>query len=111
VGVLRWLQRHHVVRFGLAAFVATGALLIAAATMMVGHCSAFGGRCPAVPEPWWENEVLGGVGLSTGVAVLAIGAALRPDRRGVVRAAAAAVVVGLLAGLWAVRVTSSFGWS
>lgn len=95
-----WLRR--IVGVG-TAFVGTTA---AALLMWVGHCSAFGGRCPADPEPLWENDVFGSVWLIVAVTVAVVTVCMRPDRRGAVVGVVRGVVLGLLVGLLAVAYTS-----
>jgi hypothetical protein len=73
---------------------------------MLGHCSAFAGRCPADPVPLWEDDVFGGVGIAVAASVLAVAAAVRPDRRGLAIGAVAAVAVGLIAGWLAAGVAA-----
>lgn len=91
--------------------VATVGFAIAVLTVAVGHCSAFGGRCPAEPQPLWENDVFGGVGSAVAVSVFAIAVAVRPSRRGVAIGSVVAVTVGLGAGWGAVAWASGFRWS
>ena len=43
-----------------------GIVLLAAA---VGHCSAFGGRCPAEPPPLWDDDVFGTAAMGAALAV------------------------------------------
>lgn len=80
----------------LAAIVGFGMVLVAAT---VGHCSAFGGRCPAERPPLWDDDVFG---ISAAGAALIAGPLLAL-RRGPARwriavggALVAAVVVGLV---------------
>ena len=101
MGLIRWLQQHGKVRAALAAAVVVAGLGVAVLTLMVGHCSAFGGRCPAEPVSLWDNDVFGGVGIAVAVSAFALAVAIRPDRRGVTVGAVAAVVAGPIAGLWA----------
>lgn len=67
----------------------------------IGHCSAFGGRCPADPTPLLDDDVFGMVALAIGAAAAVVGVCLRPNRRGAVTSVVAAVPAGLLAGLLA----------
>lgn len=95
-----WLRR--IVGVGTAFVGATAAALLT----WVGHCSAFGGRCPADPEPLWENDVFGTVWMIVAVTVTVVTLCLRPDRRGAVVGVVRGVVLGLLVGLLAVAYTS-----
>ena len=84
---------------GTVAFLA-GALLVLLATA-VGHCSAFGGRCPAEPVPVWDDDVFG---MSFLGAVIAIGVPVwlaRPGWQRVAYAAATGVPAALLIALLA----------
>ncbi len=94
---LRWI-----VGVGTALVGATAAALLT----WVGHCSAFGGRCPADPEPLWENDVFGTVGMIVAVTVTVVTLCRRPNRRGVVVGVVRGVVLGLVVGLLAVASTS-----
>ena len=80
----------------LAAVVGAGIVLVAAT---LGHCSAFGGRCPAEAPPLWDDDVFGTSAIG-GALVAGPLLALRsgPHRwsSAVVGAIVAAVVVGLL---------------
>ncbi len=80
---LRWI-----VGVGTALVGATAAALLT----WVGHCSAFGGRCPADPEPLWENDVFGTVWMIVAVTVALGTFCLRPDRRGAVGVRTSALV-------------------
>lgn len=68
----------------------------------LGHCSAFGGRCPAEPEPLLENDVFGTVAVTIGIAVWIVGLCLRPNRSEAVVGFLTGLVVGVVAGLAAV---------
>lgn len=105
----RWLQQNTALRAVLAGVVAAGGLGVAAFTLALGHCSAFGGRCPAEPVPLWENDVFGGVGIGVAVSVFALAAAIRPSRRGLIVGAIAAAALGLVAGLWGAAATGRLG--
>ena len=94
---LRWI-----VGVGTALVGATAAALLT----WVGHCSAFGGRCPADPEPLWDNDVFGTVWMIVAVTVAVVTLCLRPDRRGAVVGVVRGVVLGLAVGLLAVVYTS-----
>jgi amino acid transporter len=74
---------------------ATLGALFALAVWTVGHCSAFGGTCPAVPPAPLEDDVFGGLALGLGLVVLSVVLALRPTRRGLLLASIAMVVVVL----------------
>ena len=70
-------------------------LLVAA----VGHCSAFGGRCPADPPPLFEDDVFGTAFMG---GLVAIGIPIwlaRPGWRRLGRALAIAVPLAFLIGL------------
>ena len=79
----------------MSAIVGAG-LVLAAATL--GHCSAFGGRCPADPPPPWDDDVFG---MSAMGAALIAGPllALRSGPRRWWIAVAGAVIAALLIGL------------
>lgn len=80
-----------------AAVFGLGMVLVA---VTVGHCSAFGGTCPADPPPLLEDDVFG---LSATGAALVAGPLLALRRRphrwwiALVGAIVAALLVGLLA--------------
>lgn len=94
---LRWI-----VGVGTTFVGATAAALLT----WVGHCSAIGGRCPADPEPFWENDVFGFVWMIVAVTVTVVTLCMRPDRRAAVIGVVRGVVLGLLVGLLAVAYTS-----
>jgi hypothetical protein len=77
--------------------VAWGLILIAVAATL-GHCSAFGGRCPADPPPLWDDDTFGMSALG-GALIAGPLLALRHDRRRWWLAVAGAVVAALLIGL------------
>lgn len=97
------------VRAVLAAVTAVGGFGVAALTLALGHCSSFGGRCPAEPVPLWENDVFGGVGIGVAVSVFAVIAAARPDRSGLTIGAVVAVPLGLVAGFAGAAATGRLG--
>ena len=80
----------------LAAVAGAGVILVAAT---VGHCSAFGGRCPADAPALWEDDVFG---MAAAGGALVVGPLLalrrRPHRWWVAIAGGvgAALVIGLL---------------
>ena len=80
-----------------AVAVAASALGLATALLSaaLGHCSAFGGRCPDPPQPWWQDDVFGGVFGGMALATFAIVVAVRPGRRGLLVAVGAALAAGL----------------
>lgn len=80
----------------LAALLGIGMILVAAT---VGQCSAFGGRCPADPPPWWEDDVFGMSAMGSALVVGPLLALRRGPGRwrvAVGGAIAAAVVIGLV---------------
>ena len=81
-----------------AVVLGAGIVLLAAA---VGHCSAFGGRCPADPPPLWDDDVFGtaamGAALAVGLPVWLVQPSVRRLRMAVPLALGAALVVGLIA--------------
>lgn len=80
------------------AAVIAGALLVLLA-VAVGHCSAFGGRCPAEPVPLWEDDVFG-TSFAGGLVAVAVPVWLaRPGWRRMVQAAAVGTPVALLIAL------------
>jgi hypothetical protein len=74
------------------------ALLVAA----LGHCSAFGGRCPAEPGPLLESDVFRLVAVTIAITVWIVGWCIQPNRRGAVTGLLAGLVIGVIAGLAAV---------
>ncbi len=107
--MMRLLRRNATLRGVLAGVVAAGGLGLAAFTLALGHCSAFGGRCPAERVPLWENDVFGGVGLGVAVSVFAVAAAIRPSRWGLIVAVIIAAALGVGAGLWGAAATGRLG--
>lgn len=80
-----------------------GGFGIALFTVALGHCSAFGGRCPADPQPLLQDDVFGGVAVGLFVGLLSAALALWPDRTGVVVGIGAGAPLALVAGLAAAR--------
>lgn len=78
-----------------AAVATAFGLTVAFLSAALGHCSAFGGLCPSPPQPWWQDDVFGGVLSGVALAAFAIVVALRPDGRGVMLAVGTAVAVSL----------------
>lgn len=68
-------------------------------TLAVGHCSAFGGRCPAEPVPLLEDDVFGIVATIVAVTTAIVAVCTRPDRRGLLTGVAVAAPLGLLVGV------------
>ncbi len=67
----------------------------------VGHCSAFGGRCPSEPPPLLEDDVFGTAFFG---ALLAVGVPVwlaHPTWRRIGRATAIGIPVAFLIGLMA----------
>ena len=80
----------------LAVIIGLGLIAVVSA---VGHCSAFGGRCPSDLPPLLEDDVFGTAFLG---GLLAVGAPIwlaRPGWRRLGRAAVIAIPVALLIGL------------
>ena len=69
-----------------AAVATAFGLTVAFLSAVPGHCSAFGGLRPSPPQPWWQDDVFGGVLSGVALAVIAIVVALRPHGRGVLLA-------------------------
>ena len=80
----------------LASVVGVGIVLVAAT---LGHCSAFGGRCPADLPPLWDDDVFG-MSAMGGALIAGPLLALRrgPNRWWIALAGAvgAALLIGLL---------------
>lgn len=73
--------------------------LIVVLAVTVGHCSAFGGRCPADPPPLWDDDVFG---MSFTGALIAVAVPIwlaRPGWRQVAPAIATGVPAALLIAL------------
>jgi hypothetical protein len=78
--------------------VVFGIVLIGLA-VTVGHCSAFGGRCPSEPPPLWDDDVFG---IAFSGAALGVGIPFwlsQPSKRRFGRAIALGVGTGFLVGL------------
>ncbi len=77
--------------------IVVGFLMVALAVVL-GDCSAFGGRCPAEAPSLWDDDVVGMSGLG---AALMVGPAVfltRPCLRRLWIAIGAAACAGVLAG-------------
>jgi hypothetical protein len=71
--------------------------MIVMITAAIGHCSAFGGRCPRPST--FDGDVFGGAAMGT---MLAVGTALwmrRPSWRGLLRAVVIAALVSIPVGV------------
>ncbi|MBT8201805.1 MAG: hypothetical protein HKN74_11350 [Acidimicrobiia bacterium] len=93
--------RFRILRILLGVAAVVFGLLLIVVVSAVGHCSAFGGRCPADPPPLFEDDVFGTAFMG---GLLAIGAPMwlaRPGWRRLGLALAVAVPVALLIGLGA----------
>ena len=87
---LRWLKALRVVAAVSAVLIGS---MIVLATAALGHCSAFGGRCPSSGS--FDGDVFGGAAMGT---MLAVGGALwmrRPSWRGLLRAVGIAALVAV----------------
>ena len=93
--------RFRILRIVLGVAAALTGFLIIAVVAALGHCSAFGGTCPAEPPPLLEDDVFGTAFMG---GLLAIGAPIwlaRPGWRRLGLALAIAVPLALLIGLGA----------
>jgi hypothetical protein len=97
-GRLRQLVTHPITRGVAAGVVVLAGLAMVLLAIAVGDCSFAGGRCPADPVPWWEDDVFGTAAAGLALVVAAPMLARRPTWRGLGRAVAAAAVVALLGG-------------
>ena len=99
--VRRWaLWLRWIVGVGTALVGSTAAALLT----WLGHCSAFGGRCPA--DPQWDNDVVGSVSIIVAVTVAVVTICMRPDRSGVATGVVRGIVLGPIVGLLAVAYSS-----
>ena len=84
----------------IAASILVGTVLVLG-SVILGDCSAFGGTCPARPEPLLDDDTFWGAFLGTALAVAGTLFLLRPSIQGATRAlfyaAPVALVVGLIA--------------
>lgn len=98
---LRRLALHPVMR----TIAAVGAVLLGASMVLlataVGHCSFAGGRCPAPPVPWWQDDAFGTAAVGLVLLVTAPVLARRPSRRGLRQATVGALATLPLAWLLA----------
>ena len=69
-------------------------LLLVIGTAAIGACDAFGGTCPA--SPGLHGDVHGGIAMGMALTIAAPVLAWRPDRSGVVLAAAVGIPVVVL---------------
>lgn len=90
----RFLLKALRVIVGVSAFVAGASIVLLAG--LVGHCSAFGGRCPSASTFDADTFRIAALG-----AALAVGVPMwmtRPTRRRFFMAAGVALIVGLVIG-------------
>jgi VanZ family protein len=99
----RWLL---VVRVIVSVLAVVGGLLALLVVLAVGHCSAFGGRCPR--EPAFQDDVFWTAAFASAVMVGVPVYLFRPSRRRLAIALVIAAVVGSLVGLAAIDATASF---
>lgn len=95
----RWAHR---ARWVTGAVATVGGVAVALLVAAIGHCSAFGGRCPADPEPLLHNDVFVLVAATIAITGWIVAVCLRPDRSGVAVGFLAGLVLGASAGLVAV---------
>ena len=88
-----------------ATAIGIGGLLVLAA-VTIGHCSAFGGRCPSESPPLVEDDVFGMATTGSFMAVAVPIWLVRPSRSRLVGAVAIGVVVALAVG-FATRAVAS----
>jgi hypothetical protein len=108
-GPLRQFLTHPITRGVAAGSVVLAGLAMVLLAIAVGDCSFAGGRCPAEPVPWWEDDVFGTAATGLAMVVAAPMLARRPNWRGARRAAAAAAVVALLGG-WLIAEAARTGF-
>jgi hypothetical protein len=108
-GRLRQLVTHPITRGVVAGSVVLAGLAMLLLAIAVGDCSFAGGRCPADPVPWWEDDVFGTAATGLAMLVAAPMLARRPNWRDAGRAAAAAAVVALLGG-WLIAEAARTGF-
>jgi hypothetical protein len=97
-GRLRQFVTHPITRGVVAGLVVLAGLGLVLLAIAVGDCSFAGGRCPADPVPWWDDDVFGAAAAGLAMVVAAPMLARRPNWRGVRDAAAVAAVVALVGG-------------
>jgi hypothetical protein len=85
----------------IAVAVGCGLLLVLVAATF-GSCSAFGGRCPQDPPPWYDDDVFGMAAAGAALVVAVPWFVTRPSRTRFVQALAAGAAAALLVG-WVVR--------
>lgn len=95
IGSSRIVRVLAVAATAVAVVVGVGMVLVAAT---VGHCSAFGGTCPADPPPLWDDDVFGMSAIG-GVLIAGPLLALRRGPRRWWIAAGGTVAAALLIGL------------
>lgn len=93
-----WLKAARIIGGIGAVVVGLGLVFVVAA---LGHCSSFGGSCPADPPPLLEDDVFGtsalGAALAVGVPTWLTAPTVRRLKLAVPVAAGAGVLVGLMA--------------
>jgi hypothetical protein len=85
---------------GIVACIVIG-LVIVVVVAALGHCSSFGGRCPAEPGPLLEDDVFGTAAAGAALAVGGPMFLLKPSARRLGQALVVAAVVGVIVGLLA----------
>jgi hypothetical protein len=108
-GRLRQLVTHPITRGVAAGSVVFAGLAMLLLAIAVGDCSFAGGRCPADPVPWWEDDVFGTAATGLAMVVAAPMLARHPNWRGAGRAAATAAAVALPGG-WLIAEAARTGF-
>jgi hypothetical protein len=108
-GRLGQFLTHPITRGVAAGLVVLAGLAMLLVAIAVGDCSFAGGRCPADPVPWWDDDVFRAATTGLAMVVAAPMLARRPTWRGAGRAATAAAVVALLGG-WLIAASARTGF-
>lgn len=97
-----WARAARALTSALAVVIGVGIVLF---TIAIGHCSAFGGRCPR--DPAFQDDVFWSAAAGTAIAIGVPMILHRPSWRRLTLALIAAAMGSVLIGLFAVSVTAS----